>query len=67
MENKTKKDFSIHNDPHMKWECTHICADCLNYIPHELRDKPRACDVFDNIEDVNNAIEINECKFYIKK
>ena len=63
---------SLHADPYMVWQDNRICHDCLNNLmklPYEVLKKlkePRACDVFENIDDVNHAIETNHCDFYLK-
>lgn len=54
---------SLHADPYMVWENNSICRDCLNRIPLEGTQ----CDVFETVEEVNNAIDNGRCEFYIKK
>ncbi len=52
---------------------TRICHDCLNNLfklPPDVWEKIKittGCDVFENVDDVNEAIESNHCDFYIKK
>jgi ADP-ribosylglycohydrolase len=61
--NKDPLFTSLHDDPYMKWPDRRICHDCLNKLPLQGSE----CDVFENVVDVNNAINTGKCEFYIKK
>lgn len=60
---KDPKFKSLHADPNMVWKDNRICHDCLNRIPM----KGTECDVFEDVEEVNEAIRNRRCEFYIKK
>ena len=59
---KDPKFVSLHADPNMVWEDTSICHNCLNRL-----NEGSCCDVFDDVDDVNDAFESNKCEFFIDK
>ena len=63
MADKLEKGFSIHGDPYMVWKDNRICSRCLNRMPLQGTE----CDVFDDVEDVNEAIHSGECEFYLER
>lgn len=48
-------------DPYPQWEDTRICHNCLNRIA-----EGSGCDDYDDVSDVNKAIDKGYCEFYIK-
>lgn len=63
METKNEAGFSIHKDPHMVWDDNRICSRCLNRMPMQGTE----CDVFDDVDDVNEAIRSGECEFFLER
>lgn len=63
MKNDVDKDFSIHKDPHMVWDDNRICSRCLNRMPMQGTE----CDVFDDVDDVNEAIRSGECEYFLER